>query len=109
VRKALLERAEAKGKRSEIGNAIARALAVQALSELRDGGSNPAGRFVGDEDWMVRLTAVAALDSTLTAKDAAALKKQAAQEKNPLVAQEIARTLMKPAARKAVPARRRHG
>jgi HEAT repeat protein len=109
ARKALMERVEIRGQKSEVGKTIGRALAVQALSELKDGGPNPSVRFIGDENWMVRLTAVAGLDSTLTPEVQAALKKQAAKEKNPLVAQEIAQALKKPAARKAVPQRRRHG
>jgi HEAT repeat protein len=109
AQKALLARAEDRGQRSEVRNIIGRALALQALSGFKDGGSNTLVRFIGDEDWMVRLTAVAGLDSTLTAQEAAALKKQAAVEKNPLVTQQIAQALKKPTAGKAVPLRRRHG
>lgn len=103
ARKALMERAEVRGQKSEVEKTLGRAIAIQALSELKGGGPNPSVRFIGDEDWMVRLTAVAGLDSTLTTQEVAALKKQAAKEKNPLVAQKIAQALTKPAARKAVP------
>jgi len=109
ARKALLARAEDRGQRSEVGKTIGRALAMQALSEIKDGGPNPLVRFINDEDWMVRLTAVAGLDSMLTTQEAAALKKQATVEKNPLVAQKIAQALTKPVAKPATPLRRRHG
>jgi HEAT repeat protein len=109
ARKALLARAEERGQRLEVRNIIGRALAVQALSELKDGGPNPGIRFIMDEDWMVRLTAVAGLDSMLTTQEVAALKKQAAKEQKPLVAQKIAQALMKPVAKPAIPLRRRHG
>ena len=109
ARKALLERAEVRGQKSEVGKTIGRALAVQALSELKDGGSNPAVRFIGDEDWMVRLAAVAGLDSTITLQEKTALKKQAAAETNPLVAQKIKDALAKPVAGTSISRRRRHG
>jgi HEAT repeat protein len=109
ARKALLERAGIRGQKPEIGKTIGRALAVQALSELKDDGPNPAIWFINDEDWMVRLAAVAGLDSTITLQEKTALKKQAEAENNPFVAQKIAQALTKPAARKAIPQRRRHG
>jgi len=109
ARKALLERAEVRGQKSEVGKTIGRALAMQALGEIKEGGPKLLIPFIGDEDWMVRLAAVAGLDSTLTIEEQAALKKQATVEKNPLVAQKIAQALTKSAARKAVPQRRRHG
>jgi HEAT repeat protein len=109
TRKALLARAEERGQRLEVRNIIGRALAVQTLSELKDSGPNPGIRFIMDEDWMIRLTAVAGLDSTLTPEAQAALKKQAAIEKNPLVAQKIAQALTKPVAKLPTPLRKRHG
>lgn len=109
ARKALLARAEERGQRVEVRNIIGRALAVQTLSELKDGGPNPAIRFINDEDWMVRLTAVAGLDSMLTSQELVALKKQAAAEMNPLVIQKIKEALSKPVAGTSTSRRRRHG
>jgi len=109
ARKGLLERAEIRGQKSEVGKTIGRALAVQAWSELKDGGPNPAVRFINDEDWMVRLAAVAGLDSMLTSQELVALKKQAAAEMNPLVIQKIKEALSKPVAGTSTSRRRKHG
>lgn len=109
ARAALLKRAEKESQNSKPEERIARALAVQALGEIKGAGPNPLKRFIGDSDWMVRLNAVAGLDSVLTPQEREALRKQASVEKNPFVAQKIAQALEKPVAKPMEPHRKRNG